>query len=80
MAVTKKDVIRVMVITKDHRIEGEMHILAGSRLTDSLNSRSKDFYPITNASIFRVSDDRLVASPSYVAVAREAVVAIFPVE
>lgn len=80
MAVTKRDIIRVMVITKDHRIEGEMHILAGSRLTDSLNSRSKDFYPITAAAIYRVADDQLVASPPYVAVARESVVAIFPIE
>jgi hypothetical protein len=79
MAVTKKDTIRVMIITKDHRIEGEMHILEGSRLTDSLNAKNKDFYPITNATIHRVEDDFLVASPPFIAIAREAITAIFPV-
>ncbi|MHB1342295.1 MAG: DUF6812 domain-containing protein [Coriobacteriia bacterium] len=79
MVYTKKDTVRVMVITKDHRIEGDMHILEGSRLTDSLNSRGKDFYALTNAKIFAVTTDELVASPEYVAVSREGMTAIFPV-
>jgi hypothetical protein len=80
MAITKKDTIRVMIITKDHRIEGEMHILEGARLSDSLNSKTKDFYAITSAEIFRVEDDRLLASPPFIVVARDAISAIFPVE
>jgi len=78
VAITKKETIRIMAITKDHRIEGDMHILEGSRLTDSLNSRSKDFYALTNAHIYRLGDNQLVASPEYVAVAREGITAIFP--
>lgn len=46
MAITKKDTIRVMIITKGHRIEG----------------------------------DRLVASPPFIVVAREAISAVFPRE
>lgn len=80
MSITKRDAIRVMIITKDHRIEGQMHILEGSRLSDSLNSKNKDFYPITNATIHRIDDDRLIASPPFVVVAREGIIAIFPVE
>ncbi|MDO8879404.1 MAG: hypothetical protein Q7W44_01160 [Coriobacteriia bacterium] len=80
MAITNKDTIRVMIITKDHRIEGEMHIIQGARLTDSLNSKNKDFYAITSATIHRVEDDLLVASPPFIVVAREAISAIFPVE
>ncbi len=79
MAYTKKDSIRVMIITKDHRIEGDMYVLEGSRLTDSLNARGKDFYALTDAKIYRVSDDKLLAAPQYVAVARESITAIFPV-
>jgi hypothetical protein len=78
--ITKKERIHVMVITKDHRIDGDLHVLEGSRLTDSLNSRGKDFYALTNAHIFRISDDELVASPPFIAVSREAIAAIFPVE
>ncbi|MDO9557616.1 MAG: hypothetical protein Q7J82_08585 [Coriobacteriia bacterium] len=77
---TSKDTIRVMIITKDHRIEGDMYILEGSRLTDALNSKGKDFYAITEAKIWHVTDDTLLASPSYVAIARDSITAIFPVE
>ena len=70
----------MMIITKDHRIEGDMYILEGSRLTDALNSKGKDFYAITDAKIWKVGDEALLASPSYVAVARESISAIFPVE
>ncbi len=80
MAITKKDTIRVMIITKDHRIEGDMHILEGARLSDSLNSKNKDFYAVTQAAIYRVDDDHLVASPPFIVVAREGITAIFPVE
>ncbi len=80
MVITKKDTIRVMIITKDHRIEGDMHVLEGARLTDSLNSKSKDFYAITNATIHRVEDELLVASPPFIVIAREGITAIFPVE
>lgn len=80
MVYTNKNAIRVMIITKDHRIEGEMYILEGSRLTDALNAKSKDFYALTAAKIWRVADETLIASPEYVAIAREAITAIFPVE
>ena len=80
MTIAKRDTIRVMIITKDHRIEGEMHILEGSRLSDSLNAKNKDFYAVTNASVYRVEDDRLIASPPFIVVSREGITAIFPVE
>jgi hypothetical protein len=80
MVYTKKDTIRVMIITKDHRIEGDMYVLEGSRLTDSLNAKGKDFYAITDARIFNLADGALLAAPEFVAVARDAITAIFPVD
>ncbi len=80
MVFTSKDTVRVMIITKDHRIEGDMHILEGSRLTDALNSKGKDFYAITSARIWPIGSDEALATPEYVAVAREAISAIFPLE
>lgn len=80
MVITKKDTVRVMIITKDHTVEGDVHVLEGGRLSDSLNSKTKDFYAVTNAIIRRVEDDRLVASPPFIVVAREGITAVFPVE
>ena len=80
MAITKKDTIRVMVITKDHRIEGDMYVLEGAQLSDSLNAKNKDFLAFTDAAIYRVDDDRLLASPPFIVIAREGITAIFPIE
>lgn len=75
-----KDRVRVVVVTGSYRVEGDIHILAGSRLTDALNSKAKDFFALTGASVYRLSDDKLVYEPSYLAVNREAIDCIFPIE
>jgi hypothetical protein len=77
---TNKDTIQVMIVTEMFRIEGRLHVLAGSRLTDALNSKSKDFLAITEAKIYAISDDSLVYEPPYIAVNRDSISCIFPLE
>ena len=52
MVQTKKEKTRVSLWVGDWRIEGDLHVLYESRLTDALNSRSKDFLAVTDAIIF----------------------------
>ena len=75
---TSKDRVRVSISTSVYRVEGEMYVLAGSRLTDALNSKSKDFFAITNAQVFDVQSGDLLFEPEYMAVSRVAIVTIFP--
>lgn len=75
-----KDKIRVMIVTSDFRIEGDIHILVGSRLTDALNSKAKDFFAITNTRIMRVCDDTVLYEPSYIAINRDSIACLFPLE
>jgi hypothetical protein len=77
---TNKDRVRVMIVTDIYRIEGFLHILTGSRLTDALNSKSKDFLAVTDANIYSIGSDELVYSPEYIAVNRESIACIFPIE
>lgn len=76
---TSKEQIKVVILTDSYRIEGEMYLVAGSRLTDSVNVKTKDFFPITNAKIFSKSGD-ILYSLGYVAVNRDVIMAIFPTE
>jgi hypothetical protein len=62
------------------RIEGQVHVLAGSRLTDSLNSKAKDFIAVTDAVIYDATTGRKLFDPDYVAVNRDSIIAVFPVE
>jgi hypothetical protein len=75
-----KDRIGVVVVMDRFRIEGYIHVPAGSRLTDALNSKAKDFFPLTEAKVYRLEDEVLLYSPSYLALNREFIGCLFPVE
>ncbi len=77
---TSKDRTRCVIITAGWCIEGDMHVLAGSRLTDSLNSRSKDFLALTDAVVSDAVTGAELYRPSYLAINREAIAVIFPLD
>lgn len=68
-----------MILTDGFSVEGDLHILAGSRLTDALNSHSKDFFPITNAKISRIGSGEVLHRADYVAVNRAGIDCIMEV-
>lgn len=78
MVYTSKDRVRVVIATSVYRIEGEMYVLSGSRLTDALNSKAKDFFAITDAKIYDLQSSELLYEPTYLAVNRDAITVIFP--
>jgi hypothetical protein len=75
---TNKDQVRVCVSTSVYRVEGEMYVLSGSRLTDALNSKAKDFLALTGVKVFDIHSGELLYEPEYLAVNRESVITIFP--
>ena len=74
-----KQKINVVILTNSVRIEGEMHLVSGTRLTDIVNVKTKDFFPITDAKVFGGSGS-LIYDLNYIAVNRDEIVAIFPVD
>lgn len=75
---TEKECVRVVVVTAYHRIEGNMFILPGSRLTDALNSKAKDFLALTETKVWSLTDGALLYEPAYLALNRLSIDAIFP--
>lgn len=77
---TSKDRVRCVIVSGTWRIEGDMHVLAGSRLTDALNSKAKDFIAVTDAVVFDAVSGRELFRPGYLAVNRDAISVVFPLE
>ncbi|MDO8915186.1 MAG: hypothetical protein Q7W16_03800 [Coriobacteriia bacterium] len=77
---TYKDRVRVMIVTNGFRIEGDFHVLAGSRLTDALNSKAKEYFAITDAKVYGMDGGAELYAPPYVAVNRASIACIFPLE
>lgn len=77
---TQKDRLHVVMLAQGLQIEGDLHILAGTRLTDALNSKGKDFFPVTDASISKVGDTEPLYAVKYIAVNRDSIDCIIEAE
>ena len=77
---TNKDVVKVVVFTNTYRLEGHLHLMAGSRLTDALNVKAKDFLAVTEVRVFDLSDNRMLYEAPYVAVNRDSISCVIPLE
>ncbi|MDI6892042.1 MAG: hypothetical protein QMD08_03480 [Actinomycetota bacterium] len=77
---TQKTKMRVVICTSLYRVEGDMYLVPGSRLTDIVNVKTKDFFPITDAKILSPIEDEVLYTLDFVAVNREEIIMIFPLE
>jgi hypothetical protein len=75
-----KESVRVVVVVDGWRIEGSLHILTGSRLTDAVNSKAKDFLAVTDACIFDAKSGALLSQTEFLALNRDAISMIFLAE
>lgn len=75
-----KDRVRVLIFTDLATIEGDLHLLAGSRLTDALNTKAYDFYAVTDATLRRPDDGEEMRRSPYIAVSRESMRLVVPLE
>ena len=77
---TNKDKVRVVVFIGEWRIEGDLHVLAESRLTDALNAKTKEFLAITDAKIYDAKSGVLSHESKFIDVNRAQVSMIFAVD
>ncbi|HEY5468806.1 MAG TPA: hypothetical protein VIK85_06940 [Coriobacteriia bacterium] len=70
---SQKDRLHVVILIRSLQIEGDLHVLAGSRLTDALNSKGKDFFPVTDATISTVGAEEPLHRVKYIAVNRDSI-------
>ncbi len=60
-------------------VEGDIHVVAGGRLTDLLNTSGRTFIALTNAVVTDAATGEELARPSYLAINRANIELIFPV-
>ncbi|MDZ4169987.1 MAG: hypothetical protein U1E26_10100 [Coriobacteriia bacterium] len=75
-----KDKIRCVLVIGSWRVVGDVHVLAGSRLTDTLNAKVKGFFPVTDVVVTDLCSGEELFTPGYMAVNRDLVAAVFPFE
>jgi len=76
----KKDQLSVVILTRDHIIQGEVHVLPGTRLTDFVNSKpDNDFIAVTNAEVFPISQSKDILKTKFLAINKSYITMIYPV-
>jgi len=72
--------VKVVLYIGEWRVEGDLHVLMKSRLTDALNARQRDFLAVTDATIYHaVTGEKIVERP-FLDVNREAITVIYTVD
>lgn len=78
MYYTEKEKVRVVICTSLYKVEGDIYIIPGSRITDMFNVKAHDFLPLTNAKVMNTLDDKVLFTKDYLTVHRNAILVAFP--
>jgi hypothetical protein len=74
-----KSEISVVIFTQRHRIEGKIHAVLGSRLTDFMNANTgQTFLPVTEARVYASSGERPLYTVDLLNVNRNYITVIIP--
>ena len=78
MEKTKNEVV---IFTKNFKIEGEIHILEGERITDFMCALDKkQFIPVTNASIYKFDGLSYLYKAKYLSLNKDDISLLIPKE
>ena len=64
---------QVVLFTRNHKVEGEMYLLADSRISDELNVRARDFVQVINARVYTLTGDNLLYTADFVTVNKHSI-------
>ncbi len=77
----KKEKMRVEIFTTVHRIVADLHIFAGARLTDIMQSReTASFFALTDVEVYEIASGRELFRTDFVDVNRAHIVMLRPLE
>lgn len=80
MKYIKKEKLRVVVYTEQYRIIGNIYYVPGTRLTDTLNVKVKDFIPLTEVVVMDSKENAVLVEVPYLAVYRDSILFVHPFE
>jgi hypothetical protein len=77
----KKEKIRVEIYTTAHRILADLHIFAGARLTDIMQSReTSSFFALTDVVVYDLTGGQELFQTDFIDVNRSHIVMLRPLE
>ena len=77
----KKEKLRVELYTASYRLAGNLHIFAGARLTDIMQSReTQSFFALTDVEVYDITSTQLLFKTDFLDINKAHVVMLRPLE
>jgi hypothetical protein len=77
----KKERIRVEIFTNLHRIEADLHIFTGARLTDIMQSReTSSFFALTDVVVYDATGSNELFRADFIDINRNSIIMVRPLE
>ncbi|RJQ31786.1 MAG: hypothetical protein C4562_04900 [Actinobacteria bacterium] len=70
---------KVIIYTSLCRIKGDMMIMQGGRVLDSLNAHAKPFIALTDVEILDLESDKIIDTTDFIAVSKDSIIAAYPI-
>jgi len=78
--VIRKDTFNVLVLTSAYRIEGTVHLLRKSRLSDLMNRNDFVFLPLTEVVIYDRTTGEIVLESRFICINKTDITVVTPKE
>jgi len=70
-------IVEVVIFMQNSRVEGQLHLPSGGRLTDYLALAERKFLPVTDARIFGLPDNELRYNVPFLSINKDFILYIF---
>ena len=74
----EKIAYEVVILTEHYKIEGEIHLIEGERITDFVRTVDSTFLPITNVTLSSVKDGQVIYKTEFLSLNRDTISIIIP--
>lgn len=75
----RKEKVRVTISIREGLwVEGDWYILPGSRITDIVNIKQRDFFPLTDCNIIDIHTNEVLKTAEFLLINRETIDLIIP--
>ncbi len=80
MAKIEKETKRIIAFTSNFKVEGDIHVHIGARLSDYIETLTKSFIPLTRVIIYKIGEDKPIHHTNFLELNKDEVVIISPKE
>ncbi|MEW6009027.1 MAG: hypothetical protein AB1629_05275 [Candidatus Omnitrophota bacterium] len=75
----ERDLVKVVIITENFKLIGDIHVVPGGRVTDFLASRvSGNFIPVTDVKVYSTKDEKPILETKFLTVNASFIILLYP--